>query len=124
MAKILFRLRQVPEDEADDVRQLLDQHAVDWYETSAGKFQISFPAIWVQDDADEPRARALIETYQQERRERLRAERAKRAHYGEDETFLNRVVSNPLPIVLTLIFVAFILYVSIKPFVSLIAHNP
>jgi len=120
MSKILFRLRQVPDDEADDVRQLLDRNAVDWYETSAGKFQISFPAIWVRDEADEPRARQLIEAYQLERQERFRAARAEREASGEEETFVARVMSNPMPVIATLLFVAFILYISIKPFVSLI----
>lgn len=122
MAKILFRLRQVPEDEADDVRQLLDQHAVDWYETSAGKFQISFPAIWARDDDDEPRARQLIETYQLKRAREFRSRHAERQASGEAETFFTRVFSNPLPVVLTLLFVMFILYVSISPFVSLVAR--
>ncbi len=120
MAKILFRLRQVPEEEADDVRQLLDQHAIDWYETSAGKFQISFPAIWVRDDQDEPRARQLIESYQHKRTQELRIEHAERQARGEAETFISRVISNPLPVLLTLLFVVFILYVSITPFVSLV----
>lgn len=120
MAKILFRLRQVPEDEAEDVRQLLDQHAVDWYETTAGKFQISFPAIWVRDDSDEPRARQLIEAYQQERRVEFQAQLEQRRANGEAETFFSRMISNPLPVLLTLLFVAFILYVSIKPFISLV----
>ena len=122
MAKILFRLRQVPEEEADDVRQLLDQHGVDWYETSAGKFQISFPAIWVRDDADEPAARQLIETYQRQREEQMRAERAEREARGEIETIGQRIGSNPASMLLALFAVAFILYISIKPFVSLI--NP
>jgi len=95
MAKILFRLRQVPEEEADDVRQLLDQHNIDWYETSAGKFQISFPAIWVRDDADEPAARQLIEAYQQKREEQVRAEHQARKARGEVETFRQRIGSNP-----------------------------
>ena len=120
MAKILFRLRQVPEEEADDVRQLLDQHNIDWYETSAGKFQISFPAIWVRDDADEPAARQLIETYQHEREERVRAEHLARQARGEVETFRQRIGSNPVCMLLALCAVAFILYISIKPFVSLI----
>ena len=120
MAKILFRLRQVPEEEADDVRQLLDQHGVDWYETSAGKFQISFPAIWVRDDADEPAARQLIETYQRKREEQMRTEKAEREARGEMETIGQRIGSNPAPMLLALFAVAFILYISIKPFVSLI----
>jgi len=120
MAKILFRLRQVPEEEADDVRQLLDQHGVDWYETSAGKFQISFPAIWVRNDADEPAARQLIETYQRQREQQMRAEHAEREALGEVETFRQRVGSNPGPMLLALLAVAFILYISIKPFIALI----
>lgn len=122
MAKILFRLRQVPEEEADDVRSLLDQHAVDWYETSAGKFLISFPAIWVRDDAEEPRARQLIEDYQQQRAEQMRAEYAEREARGDTECLLQRIASNPVPMLLALFAVAFILYVSIKPFVSLIGR--
>ncbi len=120
MSKILFRLRQVPDEEADDVRELLDRHGIDWYETSAGKFQISFPAIWARDDADEPAARQLIETYQRQRQEQMRAERAEQEARGEVETFAQRIGSNPLPVLLALFAVAFILYVSIKPFVSLI----
>lgn len=120
MAKILFRLRQVPEEEADDVRHLLDEHGIDWYETSAGRFQISFPAIWVRDDADEPAARGLIEVYQRQRAEQMRAAHAERAARGELETFRQRIGSNPASISLALLAVLFILYISIKPFVSLI----
>ena len=122
MAIILFRLRNVPEDEANDVRQLLDQHAIDWYETSAGKFQISFPAIWISDNADEPRARQLIDTYQQKRKQEIRAEQAARDAAGESDTFLTRAIANPLPVLGTLLFVALILYLSIKPFISLISR--
>ncbi len=122
MAKILFRLRNAPDEEADDVRELLDQHQIDWFETTAGKFQISFPAIWVRDDDDEPRARQLIEGYQQQRKDKIRAERAELEARGEAETLLTRTVARPLPVLATLLFVAFILYVSIKPFVSLINH--
>lgn len=120
MAKILFRLRQVPDDEADDVRQLLDQHAIDWYETTAGKFQISFPAIWVRDDSEEPKARQLIEDYQHQRKLERRAWLEEREANGEAETFITRVLANPIPVLLTVLFIAFILYVSIKPFISLV----
>lgn len=37
-AKILFRLSGVPDDEADDVRMLLTDNAIDFYETSAGNW--------------------------------------------------------------------------------------
>ena len=45
MAKLLFNLRNVPEDEADEVRQLLTTHGVDWYETRPGPWGISTGAL-------------------------------------------------------------------------------
>ena len=36
MATLLFRLNDVPQDEADDVRQLLTDKGIDFYETHAG----------------------------------------------------------------------------------------
>jgi hypothetical protein len=38
MAKILFRLNGVSDEEANDVRELLANHAIDFYETSAGNW--------------------------------------------------------------------------------------
>jgi len=120
MSKILFRLRQVPDEEASEVRDLLDQHAIDWYETSAGKFLISFPAIWLRDESQEARARALIEEYQQQRSARVRAEYAELEARGEQQTLLRKMVTNPGPVLLALLAVSFILYISIKPFLALI----
>jgi len=119
MAKILFRLRQVPDEEADEVRDLLDQHAIDWYETAAGKFLISFPAIWLRDESQEDKAKALLEDYQQQRLVKVRAEYAALEAKGEQETLLQRVVSRPGPVLLALLAVCFILYISIKPFLAL-----
>ena len=119
MAKILFRLRGVPDEEADEVRNLLDQQAIDWYETSAGKFLISFPAIWLRDESQEARARSILNDYQQQRVERVRAEYAALESRGERETLLQRFVSKPGPVLLALLAVSFILYISIKPFLAL-----
>ena len=45
MAKLLFNLRNVPDDEADEVRDLLTAHGVDWYETRPGNWGISTGAL-------------------------------------------------------------------------------
>ena len=106
--------------EADEVRDLLDELRIDWYETSAGKFLISFPAIWLRDESQEPKARALLEEYQQQRLSKVRAEYAELEAKGETETLLQRVISKPGPVLLALCAVCFILYISIKPFLSLV----
>ena len=43
MSALIFRLRNVPEDEAMQVRDLLDEHRIDWFETSAGNWGIGMP---------------------------------------------------------------------------------
>lgn len=74
MAQLLFRLRGVPDDEAAEVRELLDEHGFDYYETSAGNWGISMPALWLRDDDALPRARAVLDDYQSRRARDARAE--------------------------------------------------
>ncbi|MEE3087569.1 MAG: DUF6164 family protein, partial [Pseudomonadota bacterium] len=41
MAKLLFRMRDVPDDEAEEVRELLTQNKITFFETFAGNWGIS-----------------------------------------------------------------------------------
>lgn len=68
MAKLLFRLRHVPDDEADAIRSLLADRGFETYETTAGMMHWSMPAIWLVHEGDFPAARALIDRWQQEHR--------------------------------------------------------
>ncbi len=120
MSKILFRLRMAPEEEADDVREMLDRHHIPWFETSAGRFGVSFPAIWLSDDDDWARAKALLDDYQNQRSQQIRLQQQQQIEEGNAETFLSRLFSHPLQIVAVLCAVAVIAYFSIAPFFSLL----
>ena len=120
MAAIVFRLRHAPEDEVHDVTALLDEAGIDWYETGAGNWGISMPALWVRRDEDRDRARELIERYQCSRSARLRAEREDRRGDGSEPTLASRLRERPLASLAALAFCAFVLYVSIEPFVRLV----
>ena len=120
MAALAFRLRHVPEDEVRDVVALLDEAGIDWYETEAGNWGISMPALWVRRDEDLPRARELIERYQDARGPRVRAERDARAAEGLEPTLAARLRERPLATLGALAFCAFVLYVSVEPFVRLV----
>ena len=48
MAKLLFKMRNVLADEAQDVRELLEDNKIDYFETFAGNWGVSLPAIWVK----------------------------------------------------------------------------
>ena len=67
MPFLLFKRRHVPEDEAEEVRTLLDQHEINFYETTAGSWGIALPAMWLHDEQQLTQANRLIDDYQQAR---------------------------------------------------------
>lgn len=123
MSQLVFRLRDVPEDEADAVRGLLDEHNLDWYETTAGNWGIAMPGLWVQDTNDAPKARSLIDTYQQQHGERMRQGYESDRANGNVQTLASRIQAQPLRVLGTVLFCLFILYVSINPFLQLIGYS-
>lgn len=120
MSKIFFRLRMAPEEEAEDVRALLDKHHITWFETSAGRFGVSFPAIWLSDDDDWPRAKALLDAYQSERSAQIRQQQQQQVEEGNADTFFSRMLKHPVQIIVVLCAVLVIAYFSIVPFFSLL----
>ena len=87
MAKLLLNLRNVGDDEYADVCTLLDQHGIAWYRTEPSPWGISNGGLWLREDADHPRAKALMAEYQAERGPRIRAEREQALRDGTAETF-------------------------------------
>lgn len=74
MPKILMNLRNVPEDEADAVLNMLNENQIEHYQVPPSAFMISAGSIWVQHDADYPKAKALFDQLQQERAEQAQAD--------------------------------------------------
>lgn len=114
MAKILFRLNGVPDDEADEVRALLADHAIDFYETSAGNWGVSMPAIWLTDARQFDQARALLDTYQKERGIRMRAEYARLKQEGKNKTLIDAVIQNPVRFTIHLALAMLVIYLSVR----------
>lgn len=121
MAKLLFKLNGVPDDEAEDVRRVLDDGGIDYYETSAGRWGISLAAIWLRDIDQYERACELIDAYQQERFRTAREEYERRKREGTAEGWLDRLRHEPLKVLLYLLAIAAVLYISILPVLHLSA---
>lgn len=119
MAVLLFRLNGVPEDEAQEVRALLAENAIDVYETEAGRWGISLAAIWLRDEGQLAQATGLIDEYQQQRLLRAREEYEKKKAAGELETWLGRALRHPLRFLLYLSAILLVLYLSLMPFLSI-----
>ncbi len=119
MSALLFSLRNVPDDEAEEVRQLLMSNAIEFYETPAGKWGISSPAIWLHDKNELLRAKALVEAYQEERFIRRRQEFESLKRQGKSKNFVDVIAENPLRFVFYLAVIVIVLYLSIVPFFKL-----
>jgi Family of unknown function (DUF6164) len=115
MAKLLLNLRNVPDDEADDVRALLDEHGIAYYETSPGFWNISLGAIWVREDAAFAEAKRLMAEYQLQRGVRVRAEHEAARRDGTADTFWTVLRDEPVRVLLAVLGILFALALVVLP---------
>ena len=99
MAKLLLNLRNVPEDEADEVRAWLAESGMEFYETQPSPWGISSGGIWLREDADLVRGKAMMVEYQAGRRQRALAEQADARAEGRQETFSRLLRQRPLYVI-------------------------
>lgn len=119
MTVLLFHMRGVPDDEAEDVRALLVSNDIDFYETGAGSWGLSTPALWLRDEDQLQRARSLIDRYQAERSRLQREKFLSLKEAGRHITILQVMKHRPLRMAFCLAAVAFVLYISVWPFLSI-----
>jgi hypothetical protein len=109
MAKLLLNLRNVPDDEADDVRRFLEAGGIDYYETRPSLWGVSAGGIWIRHDGDAAQAKRLMAEYQRERLARVRAERAEAQRNGTAQTFVDVLRTQPLRVALAVVWIALVL---------------
>ena len=112
MAILIFKLRYVPEDEAHEVRKLLFDNGIDFYETSAGVFGISMPGLWLNNEKQLEKARQLIDEYQQLRQERARQE----YEQGNGRSFLDMFKEAPFRYISFILVIILLCYLMIFTF--------
>lgn len=109
MSKLLMNLRNVPDDEADDVRALLDARQIAFYETRPSLWGVSAGGIWVTEDAAFADARRAMDDYQQQRVARVRAEHAAARRAGTADTFFTLLRADPVLVVMSVLGMLFVL---------------
>ncbi|TGN39416.1 DUF6164 family protein [Marinobacter confluentis] len=115
----LMNLRHVPDDEADEIRALFEEHQVPFYETPPSRWGISMGGFWVHDDAEARRARALLDTYQQERLQIQREAYEQDLAEGRTGGFWHRLRHKPVTTFAACLAILVILLLTVAPFVSL-----
>ena len=116
MSKMLLNLRNVPDDEADDVRAMLEAQQITFYETRPSLWGISAGGIWVTEDAAFADARRAMDDYQQQRRTRARAEYAAAKRAGTAATFVTIFRAEPARVVMSVLGILFVLGLMTLPF--------
>lgn len=109
MAKLLLNLRMVLEDEIEDVRSMLEEHRIEYYQTEPSRWGISYGGIWLRHNEDLPEAKRLMAAYQEARRTRVRAEHEASLRAGTAETFADVWRENPGRVVLNVIAIIVLL---------------
>lgn len=119
MSKLLFDLRHVPDDEADEVRSLLSEQGIEFYETRPSAWGLFAGGIWVTSDEVIDRARQLLAGYQQQRQLRARAEYAQALSEGRAPGFWSMLRAEPLKVVGWLLAIVFLIGLTLAPFLLL-----
>ena len=119
MAKLIFKLKLVSDDEADDVKNLLTEHEIAFYESPAGNWGISMHALWLNDETQYTQAKELIAEYQVKRSQHIKLETQQKIDQGEYETFIQRLYNKPVQFFIPLAIIIFILYISVMPFLEI-----
>ncbi|MBB1059565.1 DUF6164 family protein [Marilutibacter spongiae] len=119
MARLLLNLRHVPDDEADDVRAMLDEARIAFHETPPSMWGISAGGIHVSENGDFERARRLMDDYQAQRAARVRAEHEAAVRDGSAGTFWTVLRDEPVRVVLTLLAIVLLLGLMALPMILL-----
>lgn len=109
MSKLLLNLRNVPDDEAEDVRAMLDAHSISFYETTPSMWGVSTGGIWITEGAAFAEAKQLMADYQQQRGVRVREEYAAAKREGTAETFGMVLRAEPARVALLVLAILFVL---------------
>ncbi|HQT25787.1 MAG TPA: DUF6164 family protein [Burkholderiales bacterium] len=106
----------VPDDEAEDIRALLSENEIGYYEVPANFMGISPPSIWLFDSSEYARARKLIGDYQVERAALARSEYQRLKTEGHHKTLLDSLIAHPFRFFIYISLIALVIYLSLSPF--------
>ena len=116
---LLMNLRNVPDDEAEDVRAMLDAQQIAFYETRPSIWGISAGGIWVTEDAAFADARRAMDDYQQQRSARARAQYAAAKRAGTADTFMSMLRAEPVRVVMSVLGILVVLGLVALPYILL-----
>ena len=116
MSTKILNLRNVSEDEKMEIFTLLEEHEIEYYETTAGNFGISLAALWLKNENQLKQARDLLDEYAEQHLYKVREEYQQLKEQGNVRTLIDIVKENPLQYVIYLGIIIGLVYLSIAPY--------
>ena len=115
MSRLLMNLHHVPDDEANAVRELLDEARFDWYEIAPNRWGISPGALWISENEDYAAAKELLDQFQARRQREARAEYESARHAKTQASIFTVFRSEPRKFFVALICIALMLGLAALP---------
>ncbi|HEX7080394.1 MAG TPA: DUF6164 family protein [Gammaproteobacteria bacterium] len=119
MPKLLMNLRNVPDDEADEIRALLEARQIPYYETEPSFWGVSGGGIWIRRREDFAEAERVLIEYHHERWSKARAEHRAALREGKVGTVWAAVRESPLRAAVVLLGIAFAVLLLVLPLLML-----
>ncbi|HEX5420315.1 MAG TPA: DUF6164 family protein [Gammaproteobacteria bacterium] len=119
MAKLLLNLRNVPDDETEEIRAVLEREKIAFYETQPSFWGVSGGGIWLRRREDLAKAEQLMAEYQRQRRAKALADYQAAKREGRVKSTWDSVAEKPLLAIGVLIGIAFLVFVLVLPFLIL-----
>ncbi len=116
MSNLVFKLNGVPDDEAEDVRQILYEAEINFYETDSGRWGLGYAAMWTKDKDSLDNAKALIQEYQLNRYNRVTKEHRAIEESGRKISRLSFFLISPIRFTLLILFAGLLAYFTVIPF--------
>jgi hypothetical protein len=118
MAKLLFKMYGVPDDEVQAIRELCEEQNFDIYETQMGRWGVGLSAIWLRDNDQYDAACAAIDVYQQSRLADAKLSREAIQNLSLLQGFYVKLKQDPKQFLLSLVSVGIVLCFMIYPFIG------
>ncbi|MCQ4163758.1 DUF6164 family protein [Tahibacter harae] len=116
MPTLLLNLRHVPEDEADEVRRLLQEQSIGFFETPPSRWGVSAGSIWLSDESQAVQALDALRYYQQQRRDSSRAAYEAARRDGSGATLWSELRARPLRLLAALLAAAALVALCALPY--------
>jgi len=120
MPELLLNLKNVPEDEYQEVCELLQNNDIHFYQTHKGFWGLGTEAIWLKNNTQLSDAQTLLHTYMVERQKIAQSDHQAAIDQGNVRTLFTTFKEQPVMFVLYGLAILILVALTVGPFLALL----